>query len=139
MLVINENISIPLSEIEFSAVRAEGPGGQHVNKTSSAIHLRFNIEKSSLPRWVKFRLLNEIKDNKIKPSGEIIIKAQETRSLVRNKEAALKRLKDLILKATIIEKRRRATKPSKSSVNKRLDSKKNHGKKKEGRKKVKLD
>ncbi len=134
MLIINDKISIPLNEIEISAIRAEGPGGQHVNKTSSAVHLRFNIKKSSLPDWVKVKLL-KMKDNRITPSGEIIIKSQETRSLVRNKEAAFKRLKELILKSMIIIKKRKATKPSKNSVKKRLDNKKNRGELKKSRRK----
>ena len=73
MLKINNNISIPLDEIEFSAIRAEGPGGQHVNKTNSAIHLRFNIADSSLPQWIKGRLL-KMRDHHITPHGDIIIK-----------------------------------------------------------------
>jgi len=137
MLIINDKISIPLNEIELSAIRAEGPGGQHVNKTSSAIHLRFNISASSLPLWVKEKLL-KTRDHRITSSGEIIIKSQETRSLVRNKEAALKRLKEIILKSMIKVKKRRATKPSKGSVAKRLDKKKNRGKLKESRKNVRL-
>jgi len=134
MLIINNKISIPLSEIEISAIRAEGPGGQHVNKTSSAVHLRFNIKKSSLPEWVKVKLL-KMKDNRITPSGDVIIKSQETRSLVRNKEAAFKRLKDLILKSIIIVKKRKPTRPSRNSVTKRLDKKKNRGKLKKSRRK----
>lgn len=136
MLKINNNISIPLDEIELSAIRAEGPGGQHVNKTSSAIHLRFNIADSSLPQWVKEKLL-KMSDHRITPSGDIIIKAQDNRSLLRNKESALERLKELLVKATIIQKKRRATKPTKSSVIKRLDSKKNRGKLKKSRGKIK--
>jgi len=136
MLKINNNISISLDEIEFSAIRAEGPGGQHVNKTSSAIHLRFNIAASLLPQWVKTRLL-KMSDHRITPSGDIIIKSQDNRSLLRNKESALERLKELIVKATIIPKKRRPTKPTKNSVKKRLDSKKNRGKIKKSRGRVK--
>ncbi len=134
MLIINDKISIPLSEIEISAIRAEGPGGQHVNKTSSAVHLRFNIKNSSLPEWIKVKLL-KITDNRITSSGEIIIKSQETRSLVKNKEIALKRLKELILKSMIIVKKRKPTKPTKNSITKRLDKKKNRGKLKKSRRK----
>ncbi len=135
MLIINDKISIPLSEIEISAVRSEGPGGQHVNKTSSAAHLKFDIKNSSLPQWVKTKILN-LKDNHITSSGKIIIKAQETRSLVRNREEALKRFKEIILKSLVVIKKRRKTKPTKNSIKKRLETKKNRSKTKENRKKV---
>jgi ribosome-associated protein len=135
MLIINDKISIPLSEIDISAVRSEGPGGQHVNKTSSAAHLKFDIESSSLPQWVKTKILN-LKDNHITSSGKIIIKAQETRSLVRNREEALKRFKEIILKSLVVVKKRRKTKPTKNSIEKRLETKKNRSKTKENRKKV---
>ncbi len=134
-LNINDKISIPMVEIEFSAMRAEGPGGQHVNKTSSAIHLRFDIMSSSLPLWVKSNLM-KMRDHRITRSGEIVIKSQDNRSLLRNREDALERLKELVLKATVIVKKRKPTKPSKSSIKKRLDGKKKRGQLKDSRKKI---
>ena len=134
-LKINSKISIPLDEIEFTAVRSEGPGGQHVNKSNTAIHLRFNIIESSLPQWLKEKLIN-LSDSRITASGEIIIKSQEQRFLTRNKKNALNRLKEIILIAAKPEKKRKKTKPSKRSIQKRLDEKKQKGKLKEKRKKV---
>jgi len=135
MFIINEKISIPFSEIEITAVRSEGPGGQHVNKTSSAAHLKFNIEESSLPDWVKKKLINS-KDNHITASKKIIIKAQRTRSLVRNKEDAYKIFREVILDAIKKRKKRRDTKPTKNSIEKRLENKKNRSNIKKNRKKI---
>lgn len=126
MLIVSPAISIPLTEIEFTMIRAEGPGGQHVNKTSSAIQLRFNIGASSLPDAVKQRLL-AMRDHRITAGGEIIIKAQDERSLLRNKEEALDRLRELVAKALIVPKKRKKTLPTKSSVEKRLTGKKRRG------------
>lgn len=116
-------VLIPLSELELTAIRSEGPGGQHVNKTSSAIQLRFNIASSSLPEDVKTKLL-ALHDHRITASGDIIIKVQDDRSMLRNRETACERFRELIEKVLVIRKKRKPTKPTKSSVEKRLTSKK---------------
>lgn len=127
--------SIPESELEFSAIRAEGPGGQHVNKTSSAVMLRFNIDDSSLPLYIKNRL-KKLSDSHITPGGEILIKVQDDRSQIRNRETAVERFKEIIQRALFVPKKRRATKPTKGSVEKRLKSKKNRSNIKKMRGKV---
>ena len=120
---------IPESEIAVSAIRASGPGGQNVNKVSTAIHLRFDIGRSSLPPELKSRLL-KLRDHRISDTGVIVIKAQTSRSQEKNKMEAMLRLDQLLKKAQIQPKVRRATKPSYSSVNKRLDRKNKQGQKK---------
>lgn len=122
MLVINERLAIPLSEIDLSAVRSQGAGGQNVNKTSSAVHLRFDIAASSLPEEVKERLLS-LRDQRLSGDGVIVIKAQQTRSQEQNRAAALERLRELVQAAAIKPKIRRATKPTRSSKRRRIDSK----------------
>lgn len=135
MLPINNHIAIPDNEIEISAIRSQGAGGQNVNKVSSAIHLRFDIKASSLPEVYKQRLL-ALRDHRITKDGVVIIKAQQSRSQDKNREAALKRLQALICKVLVTPKKRKATKPSKSSRAKRMDSKTKRGRAKDLRKKI---
>jgi len=123
MLPINRHLSIPLREIDFSAIRSQGAGGQNVNKVSSAIHLRFDIKASSLPGMVKERLL-KTPDSRITAEGIVVIKAQNHRTQELNRQEALDRLKQLVEAACRVPKRRVATKPTKGSVKRRLETKK---------------
>ena len=136
MLTILDDLSIPLAEIDMQAIRAQGSGGQNVNKVSTAIHLRFDINASSLPGFYKERLL-KLKDSRISSDGIIIIKAQRYNSQIKNKDDALSRLQEIIKSVTVQMKTRKPTKPTKASKVKRLEGKAIQSRRKSLRGKVK--
>lgn len=135
MLRITDQITIPEAEIEFQAIRAQGAGGQNVNKVSSALHIRFDIAASSLPEFLKQRML-ESNDNRISGDGVLIIKAQQFRSQEKNRAEGLERLKAFIEDALVVQKARRATRPTLGARKRRIENKKQRGQKKALRGKV---
>ncbi|CAN7632028.1 alternative ribosome rescue aminoacyl-tRNA hydrolase ArfB [Duganella sp. LjRoot269] len=128
---------IDVNEVEFTAIRAQGPGGQNVNKVSNAVHVRFDIAASSLPEHIKERLL-ALRDSRITKDGVVVLKAQQSRSQEANKEDALRRLQELVDSVAVLPTVRRTTRPTRSSQRKRLDGKTKDGERKQLRGKVSL-
>ena len=135
MIIISNNVQLADDEVELNAIRAQGNGGQNVNKVSSAIHLRFDIKRSSLPEFYKERLL-ELKDKRITKDGVLIIKAQQFRTQEQNREDAIVRLVELIKESIKVDKVRRPTRPTRASKTRRLDGKNKRGNVKKMRGKV---
>ncbi len=136
MLKISNAVSIPDTNVSIQAIRAQGPGGQNVNKVSSAVHIRFDIRASDLPEVYKEKLL-ALNDRRITRDGIIVMKAQTFRSQEKNKADGLERLAALIRESVRVKRKRKPTRPSRSSSRKRLESKTKHGKTKALRQKIK--
>ena len=125
-LAITDDLTVPLTEIAWEAVRSQGAGGQNVNKVASAVHLRFDIAASSLPDVYKARLLR-LRDHRITAGGVVVIKMQQTRSQEQNRALALQQLAELIRRVTVERKDRRATQPTRAAQERRLSQKKRRG------------
>ncbi len=138
LIAIAPGVSLDLRDVTFSAIRAQGAGGQNVNKVASAIHLRFDIDAASLPEWVK-RRLRESGDSRISDDGVLVIKAQNHRTQARNREEAMARLIEVLRAATQVRKARRATRPTRASQERRITSKKKLSKNKQLRRKPPID
>ena len=136
-IVITQRVSIPVYEIELNAIRAQGPGGQNVNKVSSAIHLRFDVAASSMPGFAKAKIL-ALADSRITKEGVVVLKANEHRTQSANKAAAYRRLQQMLAQALHVQKRRIPTRPTRGAVTRRLDGKANRGSIKKNRQKPTL-
>ena len=134
MLQLSNSASIPDHELVFQCVTAQGPGGQHVNKTATAVQLFFDIPGSSLPAFYKERLMQH-RDHRITEAGLVVIKVQDTRSQEKNRAIAQERLKELIQAATVVQRTRRPTKPTRGSQRRRIEAKKQKGQTKAMRRK----